>query len=175
MPGRPPLAAQLFDGVSPESLPAPTSAQVQQTPKLLQPHRNTHWCNAGRGGRGGSQAKAAPRGPSSMAKAANSLVQRGSGANATIGHGTERTQWLLLIDALKKKCAACLEKKTHRYYFVVFTVCQRIQRHVACFTRAASCSVCSSIENFVDWQKHLQASAARTVSTLVPGAASSDN
>lgn len=30
-------------------------------------------------------------------------MQRGGGANATTGAGTERTQWLLLIDALKKR------------------------------------------------------------------------
>lgn len=39
-----------------------------------------------------------------MQKAASSLVQRGGGANATSGAATERTKWLLLIDALKKKC-----------------------------------------------------------------------
>jgi hypothetical protein len=32
-------------------------------------------------------------------------VQRGGGANATTGAGTERTQWLLLVDALKKRSA----------------------------------------------------------------------
>jgi hypothetical protein len=40
-----------------------------------------------------------------MAKATNSLVHRGGGANATSGAATERTQWLLLINALKQKCA----------------------------------------------------------------------
>lgn len=57
---------------------------------------------AGRGGRGAA-ARAGPRGPSSSSKAAASLVQRGGGANATTGAGSERTQWLLLIDALKKR------------------------------------------------------------------------
>ncbi len=57
-----------------------------------------------RAGRGGRGQKAPPRGPSSMQKAASSLVQRGGGANATSGAATERTKWLLLIDALKKKC-----------------------------------------------------------------------